>query len=146
MIICLVILAFGHFFGLTSGYQIQENDNEFLLQIPKLLEKETAKTTQMNNGILNQNDVTNILYNMLIKIKAYNERNQRWVLREINFDGSRSKSNVSFEFRFCLNFHLQVVKWFHESSDWQKKNLYIAVVKLLSLEKNRENSIIGISY
>ena len=77
LIICLVILAFGHFFGLTSGYQIQENDNEFLLQIPNLLEKETAKTTQMNNGILNQNDVTNILYNMLIKIKAYNERNQK---------------------------------------------------------------------
>ena len=90
-------MAFGHFFGLTSGYQIQENDNEFLLQIPKLLEKETAKTTQMNNGILNQNDVTNILYNMLIKIKAYNERNQRWVLREIIFDGSKLKSNVSFE-------------------------------------------------
>ena len=48
-----------------------------MLQIPKLLEKETAKTTKMNNGILNQNDVTNILYNMLIKIKAYNERKQK---------------------------------------------------------------------
>ena len=76
LVICLAILASGHYFGITSGHQIQENDN-FLLQIPKILEKETAKTTEMNDGLLNQNDLTNILYNMLIKIKAYNERNQK---------------------------------------------------------------------
>ena len=73
--ICLALLAFGHLFRTTLGNQIQDED--FLLQIPKILQQETAKTTDLNDGIFGQNDVSNILYNLLIKLKAHNERNQK---------------------------------------------------------------------
>ena len=73
--ICLALLAFGHYFEITSGHDVEKTD--FSFQIPKILEKETKRLTERNDGFLSQKDVSKILFNLLIKIKAFNEQNEK---------------------------------------------------------------------